>query len=131
METRSAIHSFRAAIAAACMATCSAIDVAAARADDSESCPPRRYAMNGYERAGYPQEVACRARPSDSPANVGYVVGGGAPFHGEPRYINEGTWGWDYSGIDFQRCVQLGWWHGQRSQGGAGAYKTDGPRLMH
>jgi hypothetical protein len=22
----------------------------------------------------------------------------------------------------------LGWWHGRRSQGGAGAYKIDGPR---
>jgi hypothetical protein len=108
-----------------------ALFVATANGADDNVCPPSRYAENGYERAGNPQDVACRARPSDSSAFSGYYVGGGAPFHGEPRYVNEGTWGWDYFGLSFQRRVQLNWWHGVRNQGGPGAYKTDGPRLIH
>jgi hypothetical protein len=100
-------------------------------ADDQPVVYPPRYCENGFERAGYPQDIACRARPSDSPAYCGYTVGGGAPHHGEPRYLDEGTWGWDYTGWLFQRRVGLDWFHGGRYQGGPGAYKTDGPRLLH
>ncbi len=102
-----------------------------AGAEDQPVVYPRRYCENGFERAGYPQDVACRAQPSDTPAYCGYTVGGGAPHHGEPRYLDEGTWGWDYTGWLFQRRVGLDWFHGARYQGGAGAYKTDGPRLLH
>jgi hypothetical protein len=98
-------------------------------ADDQPVVYPRRYCENGYERTGWPQDIACRAQPSDTPAYCGYTVGGGAVHRGEPRYLDEGTWGWDYTGWLFQRRVGLDWFHGTRYQGGAGAYKTDGPRL--
>ena len=71
------------------------------------------------------------ALPSESKGNVGYQVGGGttAPHLGEPRRVEEGTWGWDYQGWLLPRRVIAGWWHGRRNQGGTGAYKTDGPRV--
>jgi hypothetical protein len=82
-------------------------------------------------RAGNPQCIARHAQPSNTPSDSGYYVGGGAPFHGQPRFSDEGTWGWDYSGRFLDRRIWLNWWHGERAQGGAGQYKTDGPRLLH
>ena len=72
------------------------------------------------------------ALPSDTGHYLGYHVGGGAvnARKAEPRRDDEGTWGWDYQGWLVPRRVSLGWWHGRRYQGGAGAYKTDGPRLL-
>lgn len=69
--------------------------------------------------------------PSETKGNVGYHVGGGNPFPhlAEPRTPDEGTWGWDYQGWHLPRRIITGWWHGRRYQGGAGAYKTDGPKL--
>ncbi|HEV2973168.1 MAG TPA: hypothetical protein VGY55_24590 [Pirellulales bacterium] len=131
MKDRTNIRPLLGAIAASCIAAIATISISRNSGAEGDVCPPRRYAENGYDRAGNPQEVACRARPSDSSAFSGYYVGGGAPHRGEPRYFNEGTWGWDYFGFYFQRGVQLDWWHGQRSQGGPGAYQTDGPRLIH
>jgi hypothetical protein len=59
---------------------------------------------------------------------VGYYVGGGSAWHwGEPRKLNEGTWGWDYKGFGLPKHIALQWSHGRRYQGGTGAYKTDGP----
>jgi hypothetical protein len=81
-------------------------------------------------RAGYPQEVACYARPSETGRSIGYYVGGGSPCRGDFPCPAEGTWGWDYQGW-IPRHIALGWWHGRRYQGGAGAYKTDGPRVFH
>ena len=70
--------------------------------------------------------------PSDTGRYIGYWVGGGcAIWHkAEPPCLDEGTWGWDFTGGLFQRRVDLGWWHGRRYQGGIGAYKTEGPRLL-
>ena len=71
--------------------------------------------------------VARWARPSESPFDVGYYVGGGVgKRHGEPRRADEGTWGWDYGGL-LPRRVVLWWSHGRRSQGGVGVYRTVGP----
>ena len=86
-----------------------------------------------HARAGYPQEVSRFARPSDTGRYVGYPVGGGCAFprKGDPPGPNDGTWGWDYLGGCFQRRVILHWWHGRRYQGGAGAYETEGPRVLH
>ena len=70
--------------------------------------------------------------PSDTGRQVGYHVGGGAVApRGEPRHDEEGTWGWDYQGWLLRRRVIHNWWHGQRYQGGTGAYKTDGPHFYH
>lgn len=81
--------------------------------------------------AGMPQWVRAHAIPSYTRHYGGYYVGGGVPIHGEGRYINEGTWGWDYFGIAFQKRIALNWSHGARYQGGLGAYKTDGPKIEH
>jgi hypothetical protein len=71
--------------------------------------------------------------PSDTGHYIGYFVGGGngRPHKAEQRHEDEGTWGWDYQGWIIKRRVVLGWWHGQKFQGGTGAYKTDGPHLYH
>ena len=84
-----------------------------------------------FARAGNPQETSRLARPGDSGGFIGYYVGGGAVSRqrGAGPYINEGTWGWDFQGKFFARRVNLLWWHGRRTQGGVGAYKTDGPVL--
>lgn len=82
-------------------------------------------------RAGQPHTVARWARGTNSPSYSGYYVGGGAAWHGEPRRCEEGTWGWDYApGHALSPKVALGWWHGRKSQGGTGAYRTDGARFL-
>ena len=81
-------------------------------------------------RAGWPQCVAPWARTSFGGHESGYYVGGGAPFHGDARCWEEGTWGWDYNGRLFDKRIWLGWHHGRRAQGGVGAYRTDGPRCV-
>jgi len=87
-----------------------------------------------FARAGEPQRISPFARPTESPHEIGYYVGGGArecSRRGECRAVYEGIWGTDYAGLLIPKHVVLGWWHGQRSQGGTGAYHTDGPRLLH
>lgn len=87
-----------------------------------------------HRRAGCPQSVSPLAKPTESPHEIGYYVGGGARERsrgGECRLPQEGVWGTDYGGHVIPKHVVLGWWHGQRSQGGTGAYHTDGPRLLH
>ena len=89
--------------------------------------------VEGHHRAGNPTEVSPWAKPSDTGRYVGYYVGGGALnwYKAEPPLPDDGTWGWDYQGGHFRRRVILGWWHGRRYQGGIGAYKTDGPYILH
>jgi hypothetical protein len=79
-----------------------------------------------------PPRIACWAIPSNSKAYAGYYVGGGSAFCcGQPRLETEGTWGWDYRGCWLPHRVFLQWWHGRHYQGGAGAYRVDGPRLLN
>src|SRR5438270_11754498 len=84
-----------------------------------------------YRIGGHDGCIACYAHPSNTPAYGGYYVGGGAAFHGDERFADEGTWGWDYFGHHLNRHIDLGWWHGAHFQGGIGAYRTDGPKLHH
>lgn len=89
---------------------------------------------NQFARAGNPQCISPLAKPSESPHEEGYYVGGGARVKsrcGEERRHHEGTWGVDYTGIIVPKKTNLGWWHGSRYQGGLGSYQTDGPRLVH
>ena len=86
--------------------------------------------LQDFRRAGKPQRVSKLARPGNTCLYGGYYVGGGAPWHGEPRRSSEGTWGWDYWGHLIKRRVALRWYHGHKEQGGAGAYEPDGPRLL-
>jgi hypothetical protein len=77
-------------------------------------------------RSSYVLPIAPWARPSNTPDYVGYYVGGGCAWRGEPRFPDEGTYGWDYGGCYFARRVWLLWCHGRRYQGGTGAYESDG-----
>ena len=95
---------------------------------DKSQCPCDLF--EDFRRAGNPQRVAKLARPGNTWGYGGYYLGGGAPWHGEPRRWSEGTWGWDYWGHSFKRRVALRWYHGRKEQGGAGAYEPDGPRLL-
>jgi hypothetical protein len=82
------------------------------------------------QRAGNPQEISPWARNGDSGGFIGYYVGGAVSRRrGDGPYISEGTWGWDFQGKFIERRVNLLWWHGRRTQGGSGAYKTEGPVL--
>jgi hypothetical protein len=82
-----------------------------------------------HERAGYPLCISAHAKPTNTPDYVSDYVGGGKgrAHGGEPRRVEEGTWGRDYLGFCPPRHVWLGWSHGRCYQGGTGAYETDGP----
>ncbi|MDZ4852152.1 MAG: hypothetical protein SGI77_22925 [Pirellulaceae bacterium] len=90
-----------------------------------------RYAEDGCERSGWPDCIGRFAKCSvTSDHSVGYVGGSTVFFWGEPRKTHEGTFGLDYSGHWFSRKVWLLWSHGHKEQGGAGAYASDGPRIL-
>lgn len=90
-----------------------------------------RYAQDGCIRAGCPGLIGRFAKCSVTDSHsVGYVGGGGSLLYGEQRTPAEGTFGLDYSGNWFTRKVWLLWNHGSKHQGGAGAYASDGPRLL-
>ena len=94
----------------------------------------KHFQGNQFARAGNPQCISPLAVPAESPHEVSYYAGGGArtrAARGQERRDNEGIWGVDYGGILFPKHVELGWWHGGRYQGGYGAYRTDGPRILH
>jgi hypothetical protein len=78
-------------------------------------------------RAGHSECVSPLARPSNTLHFSGGYVGGGTALVGYERQRHEGTWGWDHRGIISRRPF-LRWFPG-RCQGGAGAYRTDGPHV--
>lgn len=87
--------------------------------------PPGRYCMGDADRAGGPGAISRWAKPSyDKKYSCGFV-GGGAAFGGRGHCPSEGVWGLDYRGHLPGRRIWLGW-TGGRSQGGLGAYQTDG-----
>ena len=89
-----------------------------------------RYCENAIRRAGLPNCISRFAKSStDANHQVGYV-GGGTLFGGSCRRIDEGTFGMDYAGLWYSRKIWLKWSHGERHQGGAGRYETEGPRLL-
>ena len=86
--------------------------------------------IDHHHRSGHPETQSKYARPSlNRHYSFGYVGGGGA-FRGEPRYVNEGTWGSDYSGILLKKNIWLPWLHGHREPRHDGSYHTDGPHLL-
>lgn len=92
----------------------------------------KHFQGDAFARAGDPQRISPLARPTESPHEFGYFVGGGARERSrlaQRRYPQEGVWGTDYAGAIIPKHVRLGWWHG-RQQGGTGSYATDGPRLI-
>jgi hypothetical protein len=103
------------------------------KCNQDEKCEWYRYLPcwpapeHSHERAGYGGKLSCITQPTDTPAYVGYYVGGGAVCCGEPRCLDEGTWGWDYQGCLLPRRIILQWWHGRHYQGGSGQYQPDGP----
>jgi hypothetical protein len=94
----------------------------------------KHFQGNQFHRAGDPQCISPLAKPTESPHEIGYYVGGGArqkSRHAEHRLPHEGLWGTDYAGLVIPKHVELGWWHGRRAQGGTGSYRSDGPRVVH
>ncbi len=89
-----------------------------------------RYCENGFLRAGCPNWLGRFAKPSTDAYHQVSYVGGGTLFGGSSRRTDEGTFGMDYSGYWFARKTWLKWSHGERHQGGAGRYETDGPHLL-
>jgi hypothetical protein len=94
-----------------------------------EAGDPVRGSPDGPHRAGHPGKVAWWAMPSDNGHYTGYKVGGGAVMCGHEPTVDEGTWGWDYWGCVCPKKIVLGWYHGLKSQGGVGAYRTTGKNL--
>lgn len=93
----------------------------------------RHFQRDPFRRAGCPQRISPLAKPTESPHETGYYVGGGArerSRRGEHRLPHEGVWGTDYAGLIIPKHVELGWWHGRRDSG-TGSYGTDGPRIVH
>ena len=93
----------------------------------------KHFQGNPFQRVGNPQCVSRFARPTESPHEEGYSIGGGARERsvasGERR-VTEGVWGTDYAGLIIPKHTHLRWWHGERYQGGTGSYQTDGPRVV-
>ena len=87
------------------------------------------YRACDFARAGCPQCQRKITIPSNTRFYGGYYVGGGTPTRGAGRYPEDGTWGWDYSGILFPKRIALNWTAKGHFQGSTGAYKTDGPKL--
>lgn len=104
---------------------------AAANAQKPWNQKPRAEKIeNDYVRAGHPWEIRRWAQPTHTSAYDHGYIGGGAAFRwGEPRTLEEGTWGRDYVGVLYPRRVWLNWWHNTRYQGGTRGYDTDGPKL--
>jgi hypothetical protein len=89
-----------------------------------------------FERAGYPGETSCLAKPANRPGYCGYYVGGGCvcgpcASRGGPPSPNQGTFGWDYchGPCGLNHRVMLCWFYRCRPQGGTGDYRTDGPHV--
>ena len=83
-----------------------------------------------HAQAGCAMQIRRFAIPSNT-AHYGYYrVGGGVPILGDSPMLDEGTFGWDYSGILFNKRVALTWTHGRKFQGGTLGYKPDGPRHL-
>ena len=80
-------------------------------------------------RAGHAMLIRPHAIRSNTCYYGGYWVGGGVPLKGDSAHWHEGTFGWDYFGVTFDKLIDLNWSHGRKAQGGTGAYKTDGPRI--
>lgn len=90
-----------------------------------------RYNMDSCVRSGCPDCVGRFAKLGvTADHSVGYVGGGGSFLLGGPRTPSEGTFGLDYRGHWFSRHVWLLWNHGRKHQGGAGAYASDGPKII-
>jgi hypothetical protein len=89
---------------------------------------PYSHRAADHARAGCSMLIRQHAIPSNTQHYGGYWVGGGLPVFGDARELHEGTFGWDYFGILFNKRIDLNFSHGRRYQGGTGAYKPDGPR---
>ncbi len=102
--------------------------LAASRLQADPPCLPN---VDEQKHAGNPSEISRIAKPTDTGHYTGYYVGGGSPGRlGGPKQMYEGTWGWDYQGFLLPSRVNLQWYHGLFYQGGTGAYKTDGPKVL-
>jgi hypothetical protein len=96
----------------------------------AETIHQRLFPADPHVRAGHPQQVHRWAKPTITPKYCFGYVGGGAVLGGQPRTLEEGTWGMDYCGHWLPHRVWLNWYHGRVEQGGSGRYETDGPKIL-
>jgi hypothetical protein len=75
--------------------------------------------------------LACWAQPSDTGHYVGYYVGGGCLWRGNPLAPDQGTWGWDYALCPFLPRIQLMWCRCDGARRDISAYRTVGPMPHH
>lgn len=113
----------------AAVATIAGLAALPLNAGDGHAQTGRHRPVDPHRRAGYAQETRRLAHPTYTSDYSSGWVGGGAVGARDPRAPHEGVWGRDYSGLFYPRRVWSSWLHGARSQGGVGAYKSDGPHL--
>jgi hypothetical protein len=88
-----------------------------------QACEPQTPEQR-MARAGFPECISRIAHVSNERWDCGYYVGGAAcGGHGDERYPQEGTWGWDYA--PWYSHVRVGWTHGRRYGGGEGQYQQN------
>jgi hypothetical protein len=90
---------------------------------------PYAHRAADHARAGCAMLVRPHAIPTETRHYGGYRVGGTVPLRGVAPAPDEGTFGWDYFGMTVPKRVALRWSLVPRGQGGAGQYRTTGPRL--
>jgi hypothetical protein len=91
---------------------------------------PYGHRAGDQAQAGCAMLIRSHAIPSNTPHYGYYRVGGGVPIFGDAPMLDEGTFGWDYYGILFNKRIALAWTHGRLYQGGTLGYKPDGPRHL-
>ncbi len=125
------IQSLRWLLVAAALISCIGLNSSAWAQKPWNQKPRGVVIENDYIRSGFPWEVRRFAQSTRTPAyDYGYVGGGAAFNWGQPRTLEQGTWGRDYVGVAYPRAVWLNYWGSRRYQGGTGGYKTDGPKLF-
>ena len=83
---------------------------------------PWQRAPHDCVRAGDPHRVSWFAKPSRNKRDTVGYVGGNAAWRGEPRQLDEGTWGLDYAGLFSRNHIWLQWLHGRPSHQSDGSY---------
>lgn len=106
-------------------------------AEEKEPFPARTTpwlfpAQHTHERTHTVNPVGNHAVPGKSQYESGGYIGGGKLVHGEGRGVQDGTFGWDYTGLGRRPGrIFLGWFNDSPKQGKPvlPRYNSDGPRV--
>ncbi len=88
-------------------------------------------AVHTHERAGTVNPISKHAVAGKSSHESGGYVGGGKLVHGEGRSVQDGTFGWDYTGFGRRPGRYfLGWFNDSPKQPAfLPKYSAEGPRV--